>query len=94
MEIEKNKVNFDHLWKIDKIDVDIVTFTKYETKPEMSLNDPTKSSIALLKALGSETHKVSPDVQLELTGKVGSYIRGFESGRLGRLVRIKKIIWI
>ncbi len=93
-EIEKNKINFDHIWKIKEIDVNTVTFAKYEIHPEMSIEDPTKAIIVLKELIGQETHKVTPDIQLELSGKVGETIKGFESSKHNNGVRIKKIIWL
>jgi len=94
LEIENSKINFDHLWKIKEIDVNIVTFSKYEIRPEMSIGDSTKSIIALKELIGQETHKVTPDIQLELNGKVGEIIKGFESSKHNNSIRIKKIIWL
>jgi len=94
-EIDKNKIDFTHLWKIKMIDVNVVTFEKYAVHPEMSINDTNnKSKITLKEFIGTEIHKVSPDVQLELAGKVGEVIKNFESSKIGRNVQIKKIIWL
>lgn len=93
-EISKNRIDFDSIWKIKEINVNIVTFAKYEIHPEMSIGDPTKSIIALKELIGQETHKVTPDVQLELSGKVGEIIKSFESSKHNNGVRIKKIIWL
>lgn len=94
-EIEKGKINFDHLWIIKEIDVNIVTFEKYAIHPEMSISDPLKySNVTLKELIGTETHQVSPDIQLELSGKVGEIIKEFESGKVGRFIKVKKIIWL
>lgn len=94
-EIEKNKIDFDHIWKIKEIDVNIVTFEKYAIHPEMSISDPdNKSNISLKELIGQETHKVTSDIQLELSGKVGEIIKDFESVKHNNRVRIKKIIWL
>ncbi len=94
-EIDKNKIDFTHLWKIKMIDVNIVTFEKYAVHPEMSINDTVnKSKITLKELIGTEIHKVSPDIQLELSGKVGEVIKNFESVKNSNIVKVKKIIWL
>lgn len=94
-EIEKNKINFTHLWKIKMIDVNVVTFEKYEVHPECSISDSVnKSKITLKDFIGTEIHKVSPEVQIELSGKVGEVIKDFESSKVGGTIRVKKIIWL
>ena len=93
IEIEKSKINFDHLWLIKEIDVNIVTFAKHAIHPEMSIGNPNNCNITLKELIGIERHKVTPDVQLELSGKVGEIIKEFESVKHNNGVRIKKIIW-
>lgn len=94
-EIEKNKINFTHLWKIKMIDVNVVTFEKYEVHPECSISDSVnKSKITLKDFIGTEIHKVSPEVQIELSGKVGEVIKDFELSKVGGTIRVKKIIWL
>ena len=94
-EIEKSKIDFKHLWKIKEIDVNVVVFEKYAIHPEMSISDPTNKSIISLKEfIGTETHKVTPDIQLELSGKVGEIIKSFELNKHNNSVKVKKIVWI
>ncbi len=94
-EIDKNKIDFTHLWKIKMIDVNVVTFEKYAVHPECSISDTiNKSKITLKELIGTEIHKVSPDVQIELSGKVGEVIKDFESVKNNGVVRVKKIIWL
>jgi len=94
-EIDKDKIKFDHLWKIKAIDVNVVTFEKYAIHPECSISDPLKKSkITLKEFIGTEIHKVSPDIQLELSGKVGEVIKDFESVKISNNVKVKKIIWL
>ena len=94
LEIEKSKIDFDHLWKIKEIDVNIATFEKYAIHPEMSIGNPNNSNISLKELIGTEKHKLTPDIQLELSGKVGEIIKEFESVKHNNGVRIKKIIWL
>lgn len=95
IEIEKNKVNFKYLWKIKEIDVNIISFTKHLiSAPVDSLETPNNVIITLKETMGTETHKVTPDVQLELSGKVGEIIKGFQSDKLNNNVKVKKIIWL
>lgn len=37
IEIDKNKIDFDVLWKIGKIDVDKITFIKYNIDKNQSV---------------------------------------------------------
>ena len=94
-EIEKSKIDFKYLWKIKEIDVNVVVFEKYAIHPEMSISDPTNKSIISLKEfIGTETHKVTPDIQLELSGKVGEIIKSFELNKHNNSVKVKNIVWI
>ncbi len=94
-EIEKSKIDFKYLWKIKEINVNIVIFEKYAIHSNMSINDPIRYSNIILKELiGTETHKVTPDIQLELSGKVGEIIKSFEASKHNGVVKIKKIIWL
>lgn len=94
LEIEKSKIDFKFLWKIKEIDVNLVKFEKYAIHPEKSINDENKSIITLRDLIGIETHKVTPDTQLELSGRVGEIIKSFEADKHNNTVRVKKIIWI
>lgn len=93
-EMEKSKIDFDYLWKIKEIDVNIATFEKYAVHPEMAIGNPNNSNVTLKELIGAEKHKLTPDIQLELSGKVGEVIKGFESVKHNNGVRIKKIIWL
>lgn len=94
LEIEKSKIDFKFLWKIKEIDVNLVKFEKYAIHPEKSINDQSKVIVALKELIGTETHKVTSDVQLELSGKVGEIIKSFEVGKYNNSVRVKTIIWL
>ena len=81
-----------HIWKIKEIDVNIVSFTKHLVSyPIESLNDVTKTIVTISESVGTETHKVSPDVQLELSGKVGELVKSFESLKHNNSVKIRKV---
>jgi len=94
-EIEKIKIkDIKYLWKIKEIDVNVVKLEKYEIHPNSSIGDPNKSNISLKDLIGTETHKTTPDVQLEISGKVGETIKEFEVVKHNNSVRIKKIVWL
>ena len=93
-DIKKDKINFDHLWKITHIDVDTVTFTKYEIQLTQSLNNSDNSTVTLKNVIGIEIHKVSPDIQMELCGTVGKIIKSFEASKFNKHVKISKIIYL
>lgn len=95
LDIEKSKITFDCLWKIKQVDVDIITLAKYAIHPEMSINNPTTHSIITLKELiGTETHKLNPNIQVEVAGKVGEILKSFEMKRTNSSVKISKITWL
>lgn len=90
--IDKNTPIPKYIWNIKEIDVNMVSFTKHSTSnPMESLSNPTKVGITLSDSIGTETHKVSPDVQLELSGKVGEFVKDFESIKHNNSVKIKKV---
>ncbi len=90
--IDKNIHIPKYVWKIKEIDVNMVSFTKHLTSnPIDSLSDVTKKIWTINESIGTETHKVSPDIQLELSGKVGDFVKEFESAKHNNSVRIKKV---
>lgn len=93
-EIEKSKIDFKHIWKIKEFDVNIVTFAKYDITSNGSIDNPLKCNITLKELIGTEKHKVSPDVQIELSGKVGEMLKGFEVVKHNNTIRVNKIIWL
>lgn len=98
IQINNNKIDFKYLFKIAKIDIDRVTFKKFEVEnPTMNIIDNTKSNISIGKEIGEEIHICKPDVIYEVAGKVGSVIKGFEVVLLGKSrkkVLVSKILYI
>lgn len=92
IEINKNNVNFDVLWKIKEINVDTITFVKYKIKRMMSIIDDNNETIVLDEVIGEETHKCVPDIILENGGKVGEVIKGFKLEKKGKAVKVTNII--
>lgn len=93
-EIDKNKIDFDVLWKIGKIDVDKVTFIKYNIDKNQSVLGNDKETIVLSGVIGEETHRCQPSIIQELHGRVGDVIKSFKIEKKGRLVKVNKIIEI
>ena len=93
-EIETNKINFTCLWRITDINVDTVTFTKHEINLNQSIINPINTSVSLRNIIGSEIHRVSPEIQLQLCGRVGEIIKGFESSKISRTIKVTKIIYL
>ncbi len=90
--IDKNIPVPKYVWKIKEIDVNIVSFTKHSTSsPIDSLSDVTKTIVTVSESVGTETHKVTSDVQLFLSGKVGELVKEFESTKHNNSVKIKKV---
>lgn len=98
IEIKKSKIDFTFLFKIKEVNLDIVTLIKYNISKDMSIGDNTKSSVSLKEIIGTETHKATSDVIVELAGKTGEVIKSFTLEQLGKkfikTVKITKIIWI
>lgn len=94
LEIEKNKIDFKSLWKIGKIDVDKVTFVKYEIERTDSIEYENKETIVLAGLIGEETHKCSIGVIMTLGRRVGDVIKGFVLEKKGKSIKVEKIIEI
>ncbi|MDD3474402.1 MAG: hypothetical protein PHP08_00680 [Candidatus Dojkabacteria bacterium] len=98
IEIENNKIDFKYLYRITDIEIDKVTFIKYEINPPTtSISNSSKSVITLGNIEGREIYICKPDVIYEIAGKVGSVIKGFEVDILGKSrkkVLVSKIIWM
>lgn len=92
IELKKEDINFQFLWKIKEINVDTITFSKYDINREMSLNNEDMENIVLRDVVGTETHKCTPNVILEMGGKVGEIIKGFTLDKINRTVRVINII--
>lgn len=95
IEIETGKSNFKYLYKITDIEIDKVTFVKYEVISTGNILDSTKSTITLGNIEGKEIHICKPYIICELAGKVGMLIKGFEVELIGKSrkkVHVNKII--
>jgi len=93
--IDKNIPIPKYLWKIKEIDVNMISFTKHITSnPMESLTDQTKTILTISDSIGTENHKVTPDVQLKMSGKVGEFVKEFESYKHNNNVKIRKIIML
>lgn len=89
MKFEATKINFTELYKIVKIELDIVTFKKYTINRNPTL-ETGYESVELGKEIGEEIHKCKPEVILEIAGRVGMIIKGFGVVMTGR--KVKKIV--
>ncbi len=96
MEIEKNKIDFNFLFKIAEINIETIKFIKYEISRNMSLiNTETHSTISIKEQIGIETHRATTDIIKEVAGKTGELIKGFEVEKIGKFsVKVSKINWI
>lgn len=91
-EIDKNKIDFTVLWKIGKLDVDKVTFIKYDIERNQSLMGSGSETIVLSEVIGEETHKCQLSVIEEVSGRVGDIIKGFKMEKKGKIIKVSKII--
>lgn len=98
MEIETSKVDFKSLFKVVRIDINIVTFRRYEIERNASLvAKEGYETVKLGKEIGEEVHVCKPEVVAELAGKVGLTVKGFEikiMGKKNKKVIVDKIIYL
>lgn len=95
IEVEKSKIDFKSLYLIKEINIDTVTFIKYETDISMSMmHNDTHSNVVLKDIIGTETFRASIDSLIELAGKTGILIKGFEIEKIKKRVEITKINWL
>lgn len=96
MEIEKDKVDFNFLFKIAEINIETVKFIKYEISRNMSLiNTETHTNISTKEQIGIETHRATVDVIKEIAGRTGELIKGFEVEKIGKFsIKVSKIKWL
>lgn len=94
IEIEKDKIDFTVLWKIGKIDVDKVTFIKYDIERNQSLMGSGNETIVLGEVIGEETHKCQPSIIQQLRGRVGDIIKDFKTEKKSKVVKVSKIVEI
>lgn len=92
IEIDIGKVDFKVLWKIKEINLDTITFVKYDIGRGMSLEEG-KESILLEDVIGTETHKCQSNVILQIGGEVGKIIKGFKLEKTGKTtIKVTNII--
>lgn len=86
VEINNNQLTgLTSVYKVVKINLDVITFERYEiNKPVSSLTDDKKSIIELGKKIGEETHLVSQEVICGLAGNTGMIIKGFRVSVKGK----------
>lgn len=81
------------LFKINDINIDIIKFTKYEVRKNASVLDEPPSYV-LKDILGTESHRATQDVILELARKTGELIKSFKVEKTKHGIRITSIEWI
>lgn len=92
MEIDVNKIgNLKFIFKITKIDIEKVTFKRYEVKtPKTSLLDSTKSTIEIGELIGEETYYATPELIEKIAGNSGMIFLKFTVELKG--IKKKKVI--
>lgn len=97
-EVPMESANIKELFIVSKIDVDKVTFRKYDLKiPKSSLLSETTALIELNSLIGEETHLATPDIVAELAGKTGTAIKGFTvkvTGKTRKKVLINSVEYL
>ena len=96
MEIEKEKIDFKYLFKVVKIELDIVTFKKYKiTKNSSLVSKPGIEVVDIGEEVGTETHKVTPELLEELIGNTGMIVKSLVAkavGKKNKKVLVSKVI--
>lgn len=87
--IKSEKIDFNNLYKIIKINIDKVTFRKCSIKRLMSENKG-EEIIEIGKDIGDETYYVSGEVSKKLVGRVGDIIKEFKTELQGK--KKKKLV--
>lgn len=90
--IDKDNIDFTVLWKIGKIDVDKVTFIKYNIDINQSILGEDKETVVLSEVIGEETHKCQPAIIQQLSGRVGNVIKDFKTEKKSKVVKVSEII--
>lgn len=90
MEIKTENVDFKHLFKLTRIELDVVTFKKFTVKRSSGLSSsPGTEIIELGEEIGTETHKVTPELLAELVGNTGMVVKALVVKTTGK--KIKKV---
>jgi hypothetical protein len=91
-ELKSSEIDFSYVWKIGKIDVDRVTFVKYNIDKNQSVLGNNKETVVLKEVIGEETHKCQPAIIEALSGRVGDVVKGFKTEKKSRVVKVSKVI--
>lgn len=97
MEMESSKIDFKYLYKITRIELNVIEFKKYDINRTHSIVDSNKENINLGTEMGTEKYTVLPEVNEVLTGKVGELIKGFKGkvyGKKSKKYMINEIIML
>jgi len=89
VEVDRHE-NVDKLYVITKVEMNVVTFEKFTTVSNMSDNDK-KKLVTLTKSIGTEKYEVTPEVNLEVVGRVGDVVKSIH-GKLKNRKRKKLVI--
>lgn len=91
MEMKTEDIDFKHLFKVTKIDLNIVTFKKYDVERNSTLvAKEGYETVKLGKEIGEEIHICKPDIIGEIAGKTGLVIKGFKVKVTGK--KVKKVV--
>lgn len=96
LEFDESEIDFKHLFRIIRINLNKVTFRKYVIGTFNSI-DNDKITVSLKDDIGEEVYEVTPEVNLLLAGHVGDIIKGFKGvleGKKKKKFVINKIIEI
>lgn len=98
MEIKTENINFRHLFKIMKIELDVVTFKKFNIKRNSGLTSISGFEIVELgEEVGTEIHRVTPELLEELIGNTGMIVKTLVAKTMGKKVKkvfVSKVIKI
>ena len=96
LEFDELEIDFKHLFRIIRINLNKVTFRRYVIGTFDSL-DNDKITVNLKDDIGEEVYEVTPEINLLLLGRVGDVIKKFDGkleGKKKKKLVINKIIEI
>ncbi len=98
MKIRSEDITFKHLFKITKIELDIVTFKKYNiTKNSTLSSEPGYEVVELAEEIGTEIHRITPELLADLIGNTGIIVKSLvvrTTGKRTKKVFVSKLIKI
>ncbi len=98
MEMKTENINFKQLFKLTKIELDVATFKKFNIRRTSTIMaKPGFEIVELAEEVGTEIHKVTPELLEELVGNTGMIVKSLivkTTGKRTKKVFVSKVIKI